>query len=193
MRCLLSLDRRPRVRPRIASQEVRGFTLLELVIVVAISLIALGQMTTSILGVARLEPLNRESSIAMNAGIGALETLRGTPFEEVFRRFNKDPDDDPDGPGTAPGISFAVPFLDVTTGDIDGMVGRIEFPSVADDLREDVADARLGMPRDLNGDGIVDALDHTDDYQVLPVLIRLEWTGTSGPRTMNLYASLANP
>jgi prepilin-type N-terminal cleavage/methylation domain-containing protein len=175
------------------SRATRGFTLLELVVVVAITLVALGQVTTSMLGISRLEPLNRESAIAMNAGIGAVQALRGAAFDEAFQLYNENAADDPDGPGTAPGSSFAVPLLDVIPGDEDGMVGQIVFPAVGDDIREDVVDAQLGMPRDLNGDGVVDAMAHTADCEILPVLVRLQWVGKSGPRTMNIYSALTTP
>ena len=44
----------------------------------------------------------------------------------------------------------------------------------------DVVDARLGMPRDLNGNG-VDGNDHAADYRILPVVVRFAWRGPGGP------------
>ena len=82
-----------------------------------------------------------------------------------------------------------MPGLNALAGDADGFVGQITFPDLdlgAGNLvlREDVADATLGMPRDLNGDGAVDADDHSDDYIVLPVRITLQWRGQSTVRQM---------
>jgi hypothetical protein len=40
------------------------------------------------------------------------------------------------------------------------------------------------MPRDLNGDGVVDALDHSVDRILLPVKVTVEWKpagSVSGP------------
>ena len=39
-------------------------------------------------------------------------------------------------------------------------------------LREDVAIPAMGMPRDLDGDNVVDGVDHKGDYRMLPVIVR---------------------
>lgn len=54
-------------------------------------------------------------------------------------------------------------------------------------LREDFVDAELGMPRDLSGDSIVDDEDHSADYLILPIRIRMRWEGIYGDRTLDLY------
>jgi hypothetical protein len=88
--------------------------------------------------------------------------------------------------GPAPGPDFAVPGLDPLADDLDGRVGKIVLPELDTgsgvELREDLDMPELGMPRDLNGDGIVDSADHSGDYRVLPVLLRLDWSGRSGNR-----------
>ena len=58
-------------------------------------------------------------------------------------------------------------------------------------LREDYVDARMGMPRDLNGDSLIDDLDHGEDYIVLPVHIEIQWAGQFGPRMFELYSQIA--
>ncbi|MEM7518092.1 MAG: prepilin-type N-terminal cleavage/methylation domain-containing protein [Planctomycetota bacterium] len=57
-------------------------------------------------------------------------------------------------------------------------------------LREDVQDERLGLPRDLNGDNVVDDADHSDGYVILPVRVRLSWQGRQGNRTYELSTML---
>jgi len=59
-------------------------------------------------------------------------------------------------------------------------------------LREDVVDNALGMPRDLNGDGVVDTNDHSLDYRLLPVRIRFDWTGKGGRSTLEIKTLLAD-
>ena len=51
-------------------------------------------------------------------------------------------------------------------------------------LREDVVLPALGMPSDLDGNTIIDALDHSANYRVLPVRVRVRWQGMNGTRTM---------
>jgi hypothetical protein len=108
----------------------------------------------------------------------------------VFARYNADPADDPGVAGTAPGNAFECPGLNVVPGDPDGLAGEILFPVVGGDLHEDFADFDLGFPRDLDGDGI-DGAQHDDDYEILPLLIRVRWTGQLGLRTFDLYTAVA--
>ena len=71
------------------------------------------------------------------------------------------------------------------------MVGQVILPEImnggASELREDFEDGALGMPMDLDGNGFVDEdLSVADTYQVLPVRIRLEWTGKGGDRVFEV-------
>jgi len=59
-------------------------------------------------------------------------------------------------------------------------------------LREDVELPALGMPRDLNGDNLVDSEDHRGDYVLLPVCVRIRWTGRTGPQELRITTMLTD-
>lgn len=172
-------------RPRSRS----GFTALEVLITIAVFTIGISAVSSTLLASRSLNKTTRETSVALEAAESAMETLRGEAFEEAFARFNATDLDDPAG-GNSPGIRFAVDGLRVREDDEDGFVGEIIFPGNGVELREDFVDDELGMPRDLDGDGNVDANDHSGDYVLLPVRVRLEWTGQNGNRFIELNSVL---
>lgn len=165
-----------------------AFSLVELVVVLAIMTVAMAMFAQTIASSARLDPVAVESATAAEAARSTLEKMRNHPFAERFALYNDDPDDDPGGPGSAPGSRFNVPGLMPLA--VDGFVGQIIFPTFKNQLREDVDDDNLGMPRDLSGDGVIDAADHAQDCLILPVKIRLDWTsktGSGGKRTFSMF------
>lgn len=171
-----------------------GFTMIELTLVSFVLMITVFFFAQSIGSAATVGDVNRETRIALDAANQTLETLRGEEeFSEVFAIYNADPGDDP--VVNAPGAGFSVAGLQPTYDDPDGLVGEIVFPAVVDlggqmVLRESVVNAKLGMPRDLNVDG--DLLDDlTNDYRVLPVLVRLRWRGASGVRSIEVQTLLS--
>ena len=137
----------------------------------------------------------RELDRATQAANEVLERIEAEAFAQAFRRFNADPADDPGGAGTAPGASFAVTGLSALPDDADGLAGEVIFPSpggAPSQLREDVILPELGMPRDLDGNGVIDAANHALDYTLLPVLIRVRWCSASGPAFFELRTMLGN-
>jgi len=168
---------------------------MEIAVALPIVLIALGMFVQML---SAGTELRRGCAEDWSAGAGAqqvLEEIRNEPFRDVFRLYNADPFDDPAGPGTAPGASFTVEGLMPRPDDPDRAVGSIVFPFVnvgsevapVWQVREDMVDAELGMPRDLDGDVLVDDLDHSDDFTLLPVLVRIQWQGRHGPRELRLH------
>ena len=132
-------------------------------------------------------------TIATQEGRRMIERLQAEPFAQVFARYNDDPADDPGGAGTGPGADFDVSGFTAWTNDADGLAGEIVLPTTAlapGVLREDVVDTSLGMPRDLNGDGVVDANDHSSDYRLLPVLVRIRWQNASGRNSVEFKTML---
>lgn len=176
----------PGVRVR---RGTAGFSLLEVALLSIFLLVAVGGLSGAVLSSLRLSRATEESAVA-DAAVRALAAdMQTGAFDALFRLYNGDPGDDPGGQGTGPGNAFDVRGLTPRTDDPDGRVGRIVFPSVptgglGEALREDVEDARLGMPRDLNGDN--DLLDDVGNgaYLVLPVRIVVEWRGAGGNRTV---------
>ena len=158
-----------------------------------ILLVAMRMTVQTLVGVNRLTPAVRDKSSAIAGARNKLEEMRGQDFPRLFALYNADPADDPGGAGTAPGAGFQVSFLQPWPGDADGLVGRIEFPTIGGELREDVNDRDLGMPRDLNEDDVQDSLDHAGDYVFLPVRIRVEWTSKSGNRSFEAYTAFTAP
>jgi hypothetical protein len=134
-----------------------------------------------------------DAARAKEAARGMLETLAAQDFDTLFETYNEDPTDDPGGNGTAPGADFAVDGLSVQTSDVDGLVGEILFPTkdgAPGVLREDQPAVRFGTPRDLNGDGAVDDADHSDDYELLPVAVRVSWRGAAGNNSLEMKTVL---
>ncbi|MEW6071022.1 MAG: hypothetical protein AB1726_00315 [Planctomycetota bacterium] len=168
-----------------------GATLIEAVAGMGVVLLSMVGFARVVL-FADLHPeADHEYLLAREAVQRTIDDLSWTSFREVYARYNEDPFDDPDGAGTASGDRFSVPGLAPRSPDPETAVGRISFPTIFDfdcglALREDVLDPALGMPRDLNGDGQVDRRDHSRDYALLPVRVRVEWRGAAGPSVLEV-------
>jgi hypothetical protein len=137
----------------------------------------------------------READRATQAIREVLERIDAEAFADAFRRFNGDSSDDPGGAGTAPGAGFEVKGLQALADDVDGLPGEVIFPTASGstaELREDQPSSELGMPRDLNGDGLLDAFNHAVDYKILPVIVRVRWRTATGPAQVDLKTLLAN-
>lgn len=161
-----------------------GITLLVLGVLgylrVAAESTATGQMTA-------------EHGIALEAARQHLERLKSIPLDTVVALYDADPNNDPAGVGTAPGPRFQIDGLPQSNAEADGWQGRVELPIAGGAVREDIDDAGLGMPRDLNLDGAIDGLDHSGDYRMLPVRVRVQWNGVRGEASVQLRSILGAP
>jgi len=180
--------------PRATHRRRRGLTLIEVLIAVVVLVAALTAFIRSLTGTVQLGRANRESSLAMEGARRTIEELYAADFAQVFALYNSRTDDDP--VPDAPGASFAVATLEAQEGDADGFVGEIRFPTVGAgpllELREDIADDALGMPRDLDGANGIDAFEHSVDYRYLPVEVRVRWKGRSGEKELTLKTVLVD-
>jgi prepilin-type N-terminal cleavage/methylation domain-containing protein len=158
-----------------------GFTLLELILASSVVAIALLSLAASVIYAQTLGLAASETHVAVQAAKGVVEGMRSADFRTLFRSYNDDPDDDPNGPGTAPGATFAIPGLD---GPGNNLPGRVTL--VLDEVARD---------EDLNGDG--DRLDTEAnstlerEYQLLPVTIDVIWRGNAGRRSVRLFTELS--
>jgi hypothetical protein len=132
---------------------------------------------------------NRQADLATQAAREVIEQIQAANFATLHTTYGVPP------AGGIPGNAFDVPGLDPDPNDPDGRVGEIRLPVLiaggAVQVREDLQEPALGMPRDLNGDGIPDALDHSADMQILPVLVRLRWRGPTGISRMEFRTLVA--
>ncbi len=175
-----------------------GFSLVEVLLAAVILTVAVTGIAGSVLSALALNRVNRETALAQQAARRVIEEVSSVPFNQAFACYNADAGDDAGLLIAARGPGFAVPGLQPLAGDPDGMCGRVIFPTIVnaggvEELREDSADGALGMPRDLNGDGNPpDALDHSGDYRLLPVRVRVEWQGVSGERRVDMETILSD-
>lgn len=156
----------------------QGFTLVEVMIALTVISVAVYMMSSTITATMMHSNARKERTLAVENAMNVLEHMRAMPFEELYVLYNDNLDDDPDGPGTAPGPTFSVPGLDPREG--AQAVGFILLPSLEGQLRENLNIPELSLPRDLNGDLVIDSANHAEDYKVLPVQILVEWNGTAG-------------
>lgn len=158
--------------------------------VLMVAVLAHSQSVTSSL---RSQQSLRERKIALNAARDQFELMRAQPFAELYQRYNASDADDGALTGPAPGPNFQVAGLTPRAG--ENFEGRIEFPEVnvggASQLREDLDLPLFGMPYSLDGDGAIDNGDKSFSYQLLPVRVVIEWTGTGGDAALELTAWLS--
>jgi type II secretory pathway pseudopilin PulG len=184
----------PRSRAPSSGGRKAGLTLLELLVSMMVLTMATGGIVVAMLQSRALARQNRERTTATLAAQDVLERMHGLSFSELFARYNSTTADDPAGAVPSPGAAFAVPSLVPWPDDPDGACGEVLIGTSAGEVREDLVDPALGLPRDLNLDGGVDALDHSDDYRILPLRIRVRWTGVSGDQEVvitHLYSELS--
>lgn len=192
-----------------------GLTIVEVIVALSVLVVAASIFCQTLLSTARVRQLNHDNALAADAARVVLERMRNEPFLEIYKAYNEGPQDDPDGNGTGPGHLFDVPGLDPLPDAPQGKVGRITFPSMAVQvtqssgamgkkglggggtttvtewhLREDVVDEALGLPRDLNGNNVIDTADHAGDYLILPVRVRIEWKNGLGARRFDIVTQL---
>lgn len=174
-------------------------TLLELTLALPLLLVALAMMSQLMIAGRATKRASAETWQASSAAADVLERMHNAEFRDLFALYNGDPFDDPGGPGTAPGQSFAVEGLLPVEGDSGGFVGEILLPitnvgtAVAPvfELREDLNLPDLGLPRDLTGDQLIDHQDHAADFTLFPVIVRLRWRGPYGPREYRVSTLLS--
>lgn len=167
-------------------------TLIELMVSIVVFTVCVSLLSNTVAATVVHTLAKREQALAMEAAQNVLEDMRRVPFQQVFVLYNADPRDDPGGAGSAPGPTFDVRGLRPVQEGPAGMVGRVILPAERRPLREDVDLPELGLPRDLNGDHLVDSADRSGDYVVLPVRVRVEWVGKQGRRHLELTTMLAD-
>jgi type II secretory pathway pseudopilin PulG len=176
-------DDRPSQGSRVRRKGSQGLTLVELMVAFTVLIIGvLGYLQAIVLSCMASQTA-REQALAAETARGVMERIKASTLQDVFAIYNTNPNDDPAGPGTGFGPNFLVGSLRAAPNDADGLPGEVLFPTAPgnpNDLRENVVDARFGTPRDLNGNGAVDALNHANDYQLLPIVVRVRWQGKAG-------------
>ncbi len=179
-------------RPARDRKGQRGFSLLD--VAITVSVVAIGLLAQASLTISSYSQtaLNKERRLAMQGVRSQLEVIKGMELANVFAAFDESTDNDP---ADAPGPHFDIKGLRPIPGDADGHVGRVVLPvgdppesSESSDpvLREDVSDTLMGMPYDLDGDGIIDSLPKNGTCIHLPVTIEVEWTGKIGRQILQL-------
>lgn len=180
---------RPRVRPARAPRGRRaGFTLIEVMVAILVLTVAVQILSSTVTASISYSRVKRERGLAVVAATNVIEEMHALPFFDVYATYNGNAADDPFGAGTAPGSRFDVPGLDPVDG--AASVGRVEFPERNGMLCETVVDERLGTPRDLNGDMLIDGADRAEDHLVLPVVIVVEWKSKLGNRRFEIATML---
>lgn len=159
-----------------------GFTLIEVSLAMTVLLVAMLATTATTLRAHSLRRTNRERVQAQNAVRGAAERLQSLASRAV---------DDPAGWSTAVINAVAVngdvaPTFDIselTAQPNQATVGTITL--VTDETRTDAAlGCQLGMPRDLDGDGLATNTNVTGTALLLPAIVRARWHGQRGDQTI---------
>ena len=153
-------------------RRTRGFSFVELILAVGILSIGILGTLSCITFSGRLAQMERETATAMECCEATLATLRSTTFDDLYDDF---------GPGAAE-------IVDVPgEATLNNSVISTTFY-----INETANMPELGLPRDLNGDEDSTDADVSDDYLLLPVTVRIDWTGPMGARFYELHSLLAN-
>lgn len=159
-----------------------GFTLLEVTIVTTLLLFGLLALTSSSHALNLLREAESEQSQAQNALETATRSIvaacnaqrkSGDPWPvAVVSSF---------GAGGAIRPTFSIDGLQPWNEDED--VGFVELVS-DETLTDDELGVVLGMPQDLDGDGVINSNDVTGTASLLPLVVRVRWTGAGGQREL---------
>ncbi|MDZ4774786.1 MAG: hypothetical protein SGI72_16800 [Planctomycetota bacterium] len=176
-----------RIAPRRRHGSTRGFTLVEAVVAATVLVIGVLGYVASVTTGNRLMLQNRETRRAYTAAQTVFAEMQSQSIEDVFANYNSTTSDDPAGATRSPGNRFTAAGVGVcASGSTDG-AGAVRFPSKdGTTLREDIVDAALGMPRDLDGDGVISSGPLTKPPLILPVEVTVKWQSSGGEREVTV-------
>ena len=151
-----------------------GFTLLDVSVAVALLVVALMALSATAFRLQGLNRANQERTQAQNA-------LR-TKVEEIQSIAHAGLTDPLGWTAHVLGALHASAHFDVhglTVPEGATSVGMVI--AVTDETASDASlGVQLGMPRDLDGDGLVSSSDVSLHARLLPVIVRLRWLGARG-------------
>jgi Tfp pilus assembly protein PilV len=184
---------------------------VELVIAMAILAVAIMALVSSITSSGQIQQNTRERVIAYNAAREMIEKMRVYPVGQIYSRYNSSTADDAFYTGSHPGPTFHVPRLAApktvpttwsntateawsatTIGGVQQLdsfsnaigndgYGLVTFPETGGILKENYVDSAMGMPKDLDRDGVVSTTaDVSQSYKILPVKVTVSWSGIGG-------------
>ncbi|MCA9319816.1 MAG: hypothetical protein KDB53_03730 [Planctomycetes bacterium] len=166
----------PRDLPaRINAQS--GFSILEMMTAIVFLMIASVATLQLSLTTVRLEAQSREVTQATMVVRRVVEDMRASKFDEVFSRFNPDPNDDPAG-RWAPGNNFVMRESTQGSEPIEFNVALQFQTNVAGQMSELVPPLIAGMPADLDGDGTL--ADSGNPPLAIPMVITVQYRSASG-------------
>jgi prepilin-type N-terminal cleavage/methylation domain-containing protein len=153
----------------------KGFTLLEVTLAMSVLVIAMMAISATTLRVHALRRENRDRSVAENGVRMIAERI-----QSASRLARTDPAGWAQNVVTSlsAGGSIGNKFdlADLIPVDAGSSVGSITVVT-NENLTDAFLDAQLGMPRDLDGDGIVGNGDVSHSARLLPVIVRARWKG----------------
>ncbi|MEM9379953.1 MAG: prepilin-type N-terminal cleavage/methylation domain-containing protein [Planctomycetota bacterium] len=175
-------------RDAVSASRRSGFSIVEVMVSVVIVTVAVYILTSTVTAAVSHSIVKRQRTLAVEAAMNVIERMRALPPEDVFALFNDDEGDDPYGEETGYGPYFDVEGLDGlldTKGD-ELPVGEVLLPGDGAVLDESLSQPELGLPRDLDGNLVIEPGNCADRYIVLPVLVRVEWMSRLGPRRFDM-------
>ncbi len=171
---------KPRARGLLVSRAQRGFTLMELMVSFSALMVVLLGFSRMLLSSHMASSTTHEATLAKEAARAMVERLQATPLAEIYPSRNANAADDPGGAGTAPGANFVVRGLEAPPDDADGLPGHISFPERNGVLSELDIQPQYGWPMDMDRDGDKLTADVSSTYRLLPVVVRVDWSGAGG-------------
>ena len=150
-----------------------GFTTIEAAMASVVLAVALLALWGTLVYTTRSDLAAEQKLRAVTAAQSKIDELRSKPFETLVAEF---------GPGGDTGNEFHVSGVSEVS---EAAEGRIVFF-----VDEQTVFGSAGIPMDLNGDGDTLDEDVSGEYEVLPVMIVVTWTGGAGDQSVVLRSVL---
>ena len=144
-----------------------GLSLLDCLSAAGLITIGFLGLASGLVSNARAYERSREDVPAIHALRQLAETVRGAPFGQIVATYQ--------------GYTCSIPEI--------GGTGTVTIFVNETDTSPDAA--MFGLPRDLDGDGVIATVNVTNRYFLLPIKVQISWTGREGPESRALYTMLA--
>lgn len=168
-----------------------GFSLIDVLVALTIFSISAAGFLGVALSSLSLKKENENLAAANAMTRMVFEEMRSQDFDLLFALFNDDPKDDPVGIA-APGSRFTRQNFYRAFGTATQKYGTVNTQGVGNNVADmESVEAVISFPsRDLDGDGAVDVQDLTAGYELLPVMVQINWVVNGRPHQTQVQTIL---